>query len=100
MKKVLRCLLLHFGAFALVMCNIPLNANISSTDDLPLVFPNTILSMVLVTAFMLGLGDAGVNNVIYTTISTVWHHDSAPAFALMKEQSQNFYLKMLDHVVN
>ena len=82
------------------MCNIPLNANISSTDDLPLVFPKTILSIVLVTAFMLGLGDAGVNNVIYTTISTVWHHDSAPAFALMKEQSQNFYSKMFDHVVN
>ena len=36
------------------------------------------------TAFLLGLGDAGVNNAIYTTISKIWKKESAPAFALMK----------------
>ena len=38
----------------------------------------------LVTAFLLGFGDAGLNNVIYTTITKVWSTNSAPAFALMK----------------
>jgi len=91
------CFVLHFAAYALVIVNLPLIANVEATDDLPMVLEKTNRNLVIVTAFLLGLGDAGVNNVIYTTISSVWHEDSAPAFALMKELSFNgtgvFYRK-------
>lgn len=83
-QLLIGCILLHFVAFGLVLANIPLDANIESTDAQPAFFEATNKTLVLLTAFLLGFGDAGVNNVIYTSISTIWHADSAPAFALMK----------------
>ena len=44
----------------------------------------------VVTAFLLGFGDAGVLNVIYTTISEVWSTNSATAFAIMKVKYEFF----------
>ena len=40
--------------------------------------------MALVSAFLLAMGDAGVNNVIYTTVPIVWGDKSLPAYGLFK----------------
>ena len=55
----------------------------SCDDPAVLAEPNRILA-ILVT-FLLGVGDAGVNNVIFTSVSQVWKDDTASAFGLMKE---------------
>ena len=80
--------MVHLLAFGLVIINVPLTANMASTEDSPCIL-SCILdkpeqSVAFGTAFLLGLGDSGVNNVIYTTISNIWSKNSAPAFALMK----------------
>jgi len=77
-------LFLHLSAFAIVIMNIPANANISETDDVGVLFDVPNRTLALATATMLGLGDAAINNVIYSTVSTVWKAESASAFALMK----------------
>ena len=75
-------------AFVCVLINLPLTANMGSTNDKPCIIgcilENPKQSIAFGTAFLLGLGDSGVNNVIYTTISNIWSKNSAPAFALMK----------------
>jgi len=73
--------------YALTLVNIPFVANIQRTDDAPEVFGATNKVVVLLTAFLCGFGDAGINNIIYTTISAIWYEDTAPAYALMKELS-------------
>ena len=78
--------MLHAAAFALVVMNIPKSANIGATDELGAYFDVPNRTLALVTAVMLGLGDAAINNVIYSTVSTVWKEESASAFALMKEK--------------
>ena len=40
--------------------------------------------MALISAFLLAMGDAGVNNVIYTTVPIVWGDKSLPAYGLFK----------------
>merc|ERR1712227_790061 len=77
-------LFLHAAAFALVVMNIPKSANIGATDELGAFFDVPNRTLALVTAVMLGPGDAAINNVIYSTVSTVWKEESASAFALMK----------------
>ena len=84
-KNYFSALLLHAAAFALVVMNIPKSANIGATDELGAFFDVPNRTLALVTAVMLGLGDAAINNVIYSTVSTVWKEESASAFALMKE---------------
>ena len=80
-----RCLVIHGVAFAFVYMNIPRAANQSIQYQSPAFFTVPNQNLALLTAFMLGVGDAGVNNVIYTSISSIWSDDSASAFALMKE---------------
>ena len=41
-------------------------------------------ALALVSAFLLAMGDAGVNNVIYTTVPIVWGDKSLPAYGLFK----------------
>ena len=41
--------------------------------------------MALASAALLGMGDAGVSNVIYTTIPIVWGNKSLSAFGLFKD---------------
>ena len=65
--------------------NIPKSANIGATDELGAVFDVPNRTAALATAIMLGLGDSIVNNVVYSTVSTVWKEKSASAFALMKK---------------
>merc|ERR1712130_307906 len=82
------CLVIHLLGFIGVIINVPLTANMGPTHDKPCIVkcilekPDQVIAVG--TGFLLGLGDAGVNNVIYTTISKIWCKNSAPAFALMK----------------
>ena len=73
----------QFSVYGLTLANIPLVANIEGTKNLPSLFPETNLSVVLLTGFCLGFGDAGIKYVMFTTISEIWRHDPAPAYALM-----------------
>jgi len=45
--------------------------------------------MALASAALLGMGDAGVSNVIYTTIPIVWGNKSLSAFGLFKDFFQD-----------
>jgi len=65
--------------------NIPKTANQDETLEAPAVLEIPSKNLALITAFLLGLGDAGVNNVIYTTITSIWKDDTVSAFGLMKE---------------
>ena len=47
--------------------------------------------MALVSAFLLAMGDAGVNNVIYTTVPIVWGDKSLPAYGLFKVSLQGIH---------
>ena len=87
--------MIHGIAFAFTYMNIPRAANQSVQYDSPAFFGVSNQHLALLTAFMLGLGDAGVNNVIYTSISSIWSTDSASAFALMKEWFGIFILLLL-----
>lgn len=78
------CLFIHFGAFVCIYLNIPKMANQDATEDPPAVLELPSKYLALVTAFLLGLGDAGVNNVIYTSITLIWKDDTVSAFGLMK----------------
>jgi len=77
-------LLLHLISFAIVIMNIPANANIEATDGVGVFVEVPNRTLALAVAVMLGLGDAAINNVIYSTVSTAWKDESASAFALMK----------------
>jgi len=78
------CLFIHFGAFVCIYLNIPKMANQDETNDPPAFFETPSKNLALFTAFLLGLGDAGVNNVIYTSITFIWKDDTVSAFGLMK----------------
>jgi len=78
------CLFIHFGAFVCIYLNIPKTANQDESYDPPAVLEAPNKNLALFTAFLLGLGDAGVNNVIYTTITFIWKDDTVSAFGLMK----------------
>jgi len=77
-------LFLHLISFAIVIMNIPADANIEATDNVGVFFEVPNRTLALAVAVMLGLGDAAINNVIYSTVSTAWKDESASAFALMK----------------
>jgi len=77
-------LFIHFGAFVCIYLNIPKTANQDETLEAPAVLETPSKNLALITAFLLGLGDAGVNNVIYTTITFIWKDDTVSAFGLMK----------------
>ena len=64
--------------------NIPANANIEETDGVGVVVDVPSRELALTVAVMLGLGEAAINNVIYSTVSKAWKDESASAFALMK----------------
>lgn len=83
-KLLISALTIHILAFFIVIANIPLQANIESTDDFPMILGQPRRDLALFTAFLLGLGDALINNVIYSTITTVWSGNSAAAFGLLK----------------
>ena len=69
-------------------------ANQDATEDAPAVLELPSKYLALVTAFLLGLGDAGVNNVIYTSITLIWKDDTVSAFGLMKEYFSKVALKL------
>ena len=78
------CCLLHVAAYSLSLCNYPFSANLDATDNSPEIFSETSREVAIAIAFLLGLGDAGVNNVIYTSITKGFPEDTTSAFALMK----------------
>lgn len=82
----LSCCILHIAAYGLSLCNYPFSANLDATDNLPTlgIFSETSREVAIAIAFLLGLGDAGVNNVIYTSITKGFPEDTTSAFALMK----------------
>ena len=94
--QILSCIVIHLVAFCFVLVNLPLDANMNPTDLAPCIVTCIVerpsAKIAVFTAFLLGIGDAGVNNVIYTTISKIWKKESAPAFALMKVK-YNFSIK-------
>ena len=54
-----------------------------------LIVLTSIQALALVSAFLLAMGDAGVNNVIYTTVPIVWGDKSLPAYGLFKVSLNN-----------
>jgi len=66
----------------LMVANIPFQATIEITEDLPEVFSSTNQGVVLFCGFLMGLTDAGIKTVVFTTISSVWESDTAPGYAL------------------
>ena len=54
-----------------------------------LIVLTSIQALALVAAFLLAMGDAGVNNVIYTTVPIVWGDKSLPAYGLFKVSLNN-----------
>ena len=87
------CLFIHFGAFVCIYLNIPKTANQDETSEAPAVLEMPNKNLALFTAFLLGLGDAGVNNVIYTTITFIWKDDTVSAFGLMKENFSKRHIR-------
>jgi len=85
-KILMGCCILHIAAYGLSLCNYPFSANLDATDNLPTlgIFSETSREVAIAIAFLLGLGDAGVNNVIYTSITKGFPEDTTSAFALMK----------------
>lgn len=83
-KILMGCCLLHVAAYGLSLCNYPFSANLDATDNSPEIFSETSREVAIAIAFLLGLGDAGVNNVIYTSITKGFPEDTTSAFALMK----------------
>lgn len=85
-KILIGCCTLHLVAYALSLMNYPYEANLGSTDNLPSMglLQETSRTVAIAIAFLLGLGDAGVNNVIYTSITKGFPEDTTSAFALMK----------------
>jgi len=78
------CLLVQLGAFIMVFVNIPNSANQGETYDKPKYMDEPNKAMALVSAFLMAMGDAGVNNVIYTSVPIVWGDKSLPAYGLFK----------------
>ncbi|CAG5112232.1 Oidioi.mRNA.OKI2018_I69.chr2.g6471.t1.cds [Oikopleura dioica] len=85
-KILMGCCLLHIAAYALSLLNYSFSANLDPTDNPPSlgIFSETSRQVAIAIAFLLGLGDAGVNNVIYTSITKGFPEDTTSAFALMK----------------
>ena len=54
-----------------------------------LIVLTSVQALALVSAFLLAMGDAGVNNVIYTTVPIVWGDKSLPAYGLFKVSLNN-----------
>ena len=72
-----------FGV-VLILINIPNDANQNETHAAPLVLSSPNKPVALVTAVLLGFSDAGINNVIYTSIPLIWKDNTLPAFSLFK----------------
>ena len=74
-----------FGV-VLILINIPKNANQSETYAAPLLLSSPNKALALIAAVLLGFSDAGINNIIYTTIPLIWKDNTLPAFSLFKDR--------------
>ncbi|XP_038048666.1 LOW QUALITY PROTEIN: UNC93-like protein MFSD11 [Patiria miniata] len=80
---VLLGFIVHIIAFYLSLVNLPSGSPISDTfNQEGYIQPN--LALALVTAFLLGFGDACFNTQVYSILGYLFPNDSAPAFALFK----------------
>ena len=72
-----------FGVI-LIMINIPKDANRRETHAVPLLLSSPNKAIALIAAILLAMSDAGINNIIYTTIPLIWKENTLPAFSLFK----------------
>ena len=72
-----------FGVI-LIMINIPKDANQRETHKVPLLLSSPNKAIALIAAILLAMSDAGINNIIYTTIPLIWKENTLPAFSLFK----------------
>jgi len=75
---------IHIIAFVLIYGNFSPDAPLKTTLDSGAFFDTPIYSLSVVSAFLLGLGDACFNTQIYGILGTKYKEDSAPAFAIFK----------------
>ena len=83
--KNFSCFIIHGVGFVLIYLNFPKTSNqFDQIESVGFILPNRIL--ILSAALLLGLGDAGLNNIIYTSIFSIWKSDLqfAAGFAMMK----------------
>jgi len=54
------------------------------THTVPLLLSSPNKAIALIAAILLAMSDAGINNIIYTTIPLIWKENTLPAFSLFK----------------
>ncbi len=59
-------------------------ANQRETHTVPLLLSSPNKAIALIAAILLAMSDAGINNIIYTTIPLIWKENTLPAFSLFK----------------
>ena len=69
----------------MIFINIPPHANQGETYDKPMHFEKPNKDLALASAFLLGIADAGIMNVIYTTVPIIWSDKSLSAYGLCQE---------------
>ena len=79
----------HMTAFCLIFLNLPNNAPFTETDDISYIDP-PLAWIALLSAFLLGFGDACFNTQIYSMLGGVFVDNSVSAFALFKFTQVSF----------
>jgi len=74
--------IIHVTAFSMIFVNIPVYANQGETYDPPAHLDKPNKALALISAFLLGTADAGIMNVIYTTVPIIWGNKSLSAYGL------------------
>ncbi|XP_055346093.1 UNC93-like protein MFSD11 [Paramacrobiotus metropolitanus] len=75
-------LLLHFAAFYLAFVTLPDTASLEETDKRSYFAIDSSLAMIC--SFLLGFGDAGWNNPLFSLLDTLHPHNPVAAFAVFQ----------------
>ena len=75
---------LHLVAYVLTSVNFPHDSNFTPTEDLPdwNIFGSTNLHVAILIAFLMGFGDGGLKNVLFSSVTEGFSSETTSAFAL------------------
>ena len=90
-------LFLHLIAYVLTAINFPHDANYQSTENLPdwNLFGSSNLSIALLIAFLLGFGDGGLKNVLFSSITEGFPIETTSAFALKQVEKHKILISKI-----